>query len=198
MKKKVKSVKIKIKASNPKKVKSKKSSINDLGVLEVLTTKLFDLMGVSSKADFREDKENDALLVDVRGESETGLLIGARGRTLASLQTLLGLMFRQKTGIWKRIIVNVERVVLELELLRKLLKPFKGNIVGCKVRRCVYVYYVDSRFKKCLELLHFPDKVPLFFRFERIREDNVFDRPLVVIFYYQNRHPRIAYNFFCV
>src|SRR3989344_5371703 len=46
-------------------------------------------------------------MVNVQEGEETGLLIGARGRTLQSLQTILGLIYRQRTDNWKRIIVNV-------------------------------------------------------------------------------------------
>ena len=107
MKKKVIISKTKISKSKSVKTKKKTVSKKDLSVLEDISSKLFDLMGITSKVQYREDKANDALYVDIKGENETGLLIGARGRTLASLQTLLGLMFWQRVGIWRRIIVNV-------------------------------------------------------------------------------------------
>ena len=46
-------------------------------------------------------------MVDIDAKEETGLLIGRRGETLNSIQTILGIMARQKTGEWARIIVNV-------------------------------------------------------------------------------------------
>lgn len=71
------------------------------------TSRLLALMGTKAKAKVTQDKENDILLVNITTEEETGLLIGHHGETLTSLQTVLGLTFRQKTGEWKRILVNV-------------------------------------------------------------------------------------------
>ncbi len=90
-----------------KATKSKKQLTGDLAILEDIVQKLFSLLSLKSEAVISEDDENEALTVNIKGEEESGLLIGARGRTLSSLQTILGLMFRQKTGDWKRIIVNV-------------------------------------------------------------------------------------------
>lgn len=70
-------------------------------------SKLLVLMGTKAKAVVTQDKENDILLVNITTEEEAGLLIGHHGETLNSLQTVLGLTFRQKTGEWKRILVNV-------------------------------------------------------------------------------------------
>ena len=68
---------------------------------------LLALMGTKAKAKAEEDKENDVLFVNIKTEEETGLLIGHHGETLNSLQSVLGLMFRQRTGEWKRMLVNV-------------------------------------------------------------------------------------------
>lgn len=76
-------------------------------VLEEITKELFKLLSVKSKATVDEDKENDAFVVNIQADDESGLLIGSRGRTLQSLQTILGLMLRQRLGDWKRVIVDV-------------------------------------------------------------------------------------------
>lgn len=83
------------------------TSSEGLKILKELTDKLFELMNIKSKVEVSEDKENNAYMVDIKGETETGLLIGARGRTLISIQMVLGLMYRQKTGEWARVILNV-------------------------------------------------------------------------------------------
>ena len=85
----------------------KNSTENGISILKEQVENLFKLMGITSEIEVLEDKENDSYLVNVKGEKETGLLIGARGRTLQSIQMVLGLMFRQKTSEWKRIILNV-------------------------------------------------------------------------------------------
>lgn len=80
---------------------------NGVEILSEMSRKLFELMGITSDTEVAEDLENDAYTINVKGEKETGLLIGARGRTLVSIQMVLGLMYRQKVGEWKRIILNV-------------------------------------------------------------------------------------------
>lgn len=75
--------------------------------LKSISEKLFKLMGVNAKIDVSSDKENDALLVNIDGGDETGLLIGRRGETLLSLQMVLGLMLKTETGEWSRVLVNV-------------------------------------------------------------------------------------------
>jgi len=89
------------------KTKATKKDKTQVEILESIVSDLFKLMSLKSEAVVSEEEENDALAVNVTGEDESGLLIGARGKTIASLQTILGLMFKQKTGDWKRIIVNV-------------------------------------------------------------------------------------------
>lgn len=68
---------------------------------------LFTLMGVEVDFEVSEDKENNAVFVDIDAAEETGLLIGHRGETITSIQAALGMMMRQKTGEFVRIIVNV-------------------------------------------------------------------------------------------
>ncbi len=76
-------------------------------LIEELVNELLHLMGVEAKAKVSEDKENEAFRVDIETSEEVGLLIGHHGETLNSIQTILGMIIRQKTGEWTRIIVNV-------------------------------------------------------------------------------------------
>lgn len=75
--------------------------------LKEITEELLQLMGTKAKAEVSFDQENDALVVNINASDETGLLIGRKGETLASLQVILGIVLKQKTGEWKRVIVNV-------------------------------------------------------------------------------------------
>lgn len=79
----------------------------DVTTLDKLATELFSLMSVNASAEVSFDKENDAFVVNVDGGDATGLLIGKKGETLSSIQNILGVLFKQKTGEWKRIILNV-------------------------------------------------------------------------------------------
>lgn len=76
-------------------------------LVEKKVNELLSLMGTKAKAKASYDKENEAVLVDIDSEEEAGLLIGRHGETLASLQAILGIMVRQKTGEWARVVVNV-------------------------------------------------------------------------------------------
>ena len=75
--------------------------------LKKIVGELLGLMGTSAKAEVSFDQENDAFVVDIDAGDETGLLIGKRGETLASLQVILGIILKQETDEWKRVIVNV-------------------------------------------------------------------------------------------
>ncbi|MGA3291663.1 MAG: R3H domain-containing nucleic acid-binding protein [Candidatus Microgenomates bacterium] len=75
--------------------------------LQKLAEKLFSLMATKAKVSVDYDKENTVFVVNVEAGDETGLLIGKKGETLSSIQTVLGILFKQKTGEWNRVVVNV-------------------------------------------------------------------------------------------
>lgn len=72
-----------------------------------LAEELFSLMKVEVDYEVKQDEKNNAVYVDIDAGEETGLLIGHRGETVAAIQAALGMMTRQKTGDFVRIIVNV-------------------------------------------------------------------------------------------
>ena len=76
-------------------------------VVEKLAQELLTLMGSKAEVKVSEDKENQAFLVDIKTDDETGLLIGRHGETLLAIQTVLALMVKGKTGEWQRLVVNV-------------------------------------------------------------------------------------------
>ena len=86
--------------------KTKKENSKLETVLE-LANQLLSQMGVSAKAEGTFDEEGNAVSLNIKTESEAGLLIGKRGETLLSLQTVLSLMVKTKLGEWVRIVVNV-------------------------------------------------------------------------------------------
>lgn len=75
--------------------------------LKDLTDQLLSLMSTKATAEVSFDKENDSYTVNINGGDETGLLIGKKGETLLSIQTILGILLKQKTGEWKRVTVDV-------------------------------------------------------------------------------------------
>lgn len=76
-------------------------------ILQKLSEELFELMSVSAKIEVSYDKEGEAFVVNIDGGDATGLLIGKKGETLNSIQTVLGVLLKQKIGEWMRVVVNV-------------------------------------------------------------------------------------------
>lgn len=79
----------------------------EIEILKKLAEELFALMGTKVTLDVSWDKGNEAYDVNVDAGEETGLLIGRKGETLTSIQTILGFLLKQKTGEWARVLVNV-------------------------------------------------------------------------------------------
>lgn len=75
--------------------------------LKKLAEELLTLMAVSAELDVSYDKSGESYIVQIDAGDATGLLIGKKGETLSSLQTILGLLLKQKTGEWERVVVNV-------------------------------------------------------------------------------------------
>jgi len=85
-----------------------KTQNKNIDLLKGLAEELFSLMSLSdAKIDVEYDKENEAYVVNVDAPDETGLLIGKKGETLASLQVVFGVLLKQKVGEWNRVVVNV-------------------------------------------------------------------------------------------
>lgn len=89
------------------KKKIKKEKVDDKLVLREILEKVFQLLGVDTSFEIREDKDQDALMVDVQASESAGIIIGNRGRNLNAIQMVAGIIFRKKTGDWKRIIIDV-------------------------------------------------------------------------------------------
>lgn len=76
-------------------------------ILEKIANELLSLMGSKALAKVSKDSENEALVVEIDGGEETGLLIGRHGETLLAIQAALGMMLKEKSGEWIRVLVNV-------------------------------------------------------------------------------------------
>lgn len=80
---------------------------NTIDLIKKDANELLSLMGTKATVEAEEDKENETFVVNIKTEDEAGLLIGHHGETLNSLQAVLGMILRQKTGEWKRVLVNI-------------------------------------------------------------------------------------------
>ena len=69
-----------------------------ISLVEDKANKLLALMGAKAKAEVLEDKENEAVRINIKSDEETGLLIGRRGETIEAIQVVLGLMIKKITG----------------------------------------------------------------------------------------------------
>lgn len=85
---------------------AKEEDIDKKKILEELATKLIKLMGLNASLTISEGKEEE-FLVNIESTNEAGLIIGPRGRTINSIQTLLTMMFMKRIGEWKRVVVDV-------------------------------------------------------------------------------------------
>jgi spoIIIJ-associated protein len=75
-------------------------------VLEI-SEELLKLMGVNASITADKDQGNEAVVINIDSPDETGLLIGTKGENLLALQSVVGMITRQKTGGWVRVLVNV-------------------------------------------------------------------------------------------
>jgi len=90
--------------------KAKKKKVREIDEkleLSKIIEKIFELLGIDTAFEVREDKKQEALMVDIQTDESAGLIIGNRGRNLNAIQTIAGIIFRNKIGDWKRIIVDV-------------------------------------------------------------------------------------------
>lgn len=74
--------------------------------IQKIAQSLLDLTGVKSDVEVVK-QDDDTFEVNIKTESEAGLLIGFRGENINAFQTLLGMMIKSNFGEWKRIIVNI-------------------------------------------------------------------------------------------
>ena len=87
--------------------KQKGKKIDNAKVVEKIAGELLKMTGAKAKIDVSEDKDNNAVVVNITSDDETGLLIGKHGDTISSIQTILGIMTKREIGEWVRIVVNV-------------------------------------------------------------------------------------------
>ena len=73
--------------------------------IEKVASELLELLGV--KASVFVNKESEVLVVEIKPEGETGLLIGHKGETLSAIEMFLAMVVKQRTGEWVRISVNI-------------------------------------------------------------------------------------------
>lgn len=75
--------------------------------LEQICNKLFDLMSVKVEFKINLDEKDGVYTLDIDAGDATGLLIGKRGETLLSIQSMLSFLLKQETGEWSKVVVNV-------------------------------------------------------------------------------------------
>ena len=84
-----------------------KEKTDQIELVKEKAIKLLELMGLSASIDVEEDKENEALSVNVEAGEGNGLLIGRRGETISSLQFILAIALKNEAEDFPRILVNV-------------------------------------------------------------------------------------------
>ena len=94
-----------MKKMDQKKKDAVKDNVDESKIIEKVVDELFSLIGI--KAEKNINKEEDAYVIEISSESETGLLIGRKGENLNALQHIINLIVRQKTGDWKKVVINI-------------------------------------------------------------------------------------------
>ncbi len=84
---------------------SKKKNIKKTELVQELAEKLFDKL--DQKVNLEISQEDEAIKININTD-EPGPLIGFHGKTLSSIQLILGLMVFQQFGEWQQIIVDVD------------------------------------------------------------------------------------------
>lgn len=125
--------------------------------VEKMAGKLFSLMGVDVKIDVSEDKKNEAIMVNIDAGDETGLIIGNRGETIDAIQMVLGMMLKQSTDEWIRVVVNVgDWREKNEERLNSLAEQTKERVIqtgekqplynlSAAERRVIHTYFTDDK-----------------------------------------------------
>lgn len=77
--------------------------------LKDLSQELFDLLGIEAKLNLTEEdgKEGSTTIINIDAPDAVGLLIGYHGETLNAIQSFLTIAYKQRTGEWRRILVDV-------------------------------------------------------------------------------------------
>lgn len=85
------------------------AKINIEDSLKEISQKLLNLSGVKGSVQVTKEKieGGDIYHVVIESSEESGLLIGAHGSTLESIQSFLGMALRTRTGEWHRVSVDI-------------------------------------------------------------------------------------------
>lgn len=83
-----------------------KAALSDTDIVNDQLTKLLELMKTDASLEVSE-KEDETILAQIEAGDDSGLLIGSHGKTIEAIDLLANLMFKQKKGDWKRIVVNI-------------------------------------------------------------------------------------------
>ena len=80
---------------------------DDVDQSREIVAEFFALIGIDDPVEISADKDNQAILVDIKETDKAGLIIGRKGETIQSLQLILSLIFKNKTDKWLRFLINV-------------------------------------------------------------------------------------------
>lgn len=79
----------------------------DVEKVKVITDTLLSKMGLSFEFTVSVISEDQAILIDLNPGDSAGLIIGKKGETLFSLQSIIGLIFKAENDRKVRILTNV-------------------------------------------------------------------------------------------
>ena len=128
-----------------------------LDVIKKIAQELLEKMGVKAEVEVGEDKENEAIQVQLNSGEDNALLVGYHGNNLAAFQLILGIMVANKLGVWNRLVVDVDgyrqkrQAQLE-EMARRAIEQVENNnqsvtITGLNSweRRTIHLFLKDEK-----------------------------------------------------
>jgi len=75
--------------------------------IESITRELFEKLGVDAEIQISEDKANEVINIKITSDKDAGILIGRKGENLFALQSVIGMIVKNKTGDWVRIVLDI-------------------------------------------------------------------------------------------
>lgn len=75
--------------------------------VQKITDDLVQKLGADVGVEVVKDKDNEAIKVNLMSDEDAGILIGRKGENLFALQSVIGMIVKNQTGDWARIVLDI-------------------------------------------------------------------------------------------
>jgi len=123
-----------------------------------LLTQILKYLDIDAQLEITSDDKEKLILVDIQAGEKTGLLIGNRGKTLNSLQSIVNVIVRAKSEEAYRIIINIaDWREKEEERMRGLALQVAERAISSKEPQTLYNLTPAQRREVHMVLMDNPD-----------------------------------------